>query len=392
MSTRLRLRRSRPGMTLVEMLVAMLILSFAMSGALMLMKSESKAFALGSERVAMYQNGRFALNEMEKDLRASGAGSPDMQPQLIFVSDSVIAFNANYWTNTPGDVFAVYYNPDAPDSAVFALRRSSQITIPNTAIVYPDTNYLIAGVNSPAETIVFFFQRDASTVRTDDFILYRKVNQLAPEVVSTNILRTGTTPFFAYFRERSTAGGVKQLLAVATAALPMRHSVPVHLSIRDTGVLAAIDSLRAVRVSFTVNNGQTGTLQRLRALTRLIRMPNAGLANTKSCGDAPLYTANPVAALGFAADSITRIVTLTFALSIDETGGERDVERYLVWRRLLADVDWGDPYVSLPGGTNPNSFTDASIVSGASYVYAVAAQDCTPTLSTQRASNTVVIP
>jgi prepilin-type N-terminal cleavage/methylation domain-containing protein len=383
---------ARKGMTLVEMIVAMLILSFAMSGALMLLKSESKNFSLGSERVAMYQNGRFALNEMEKDLRASGAGAPDKQPQLIYLSDSVVAFNANYWTNTPGDVEAVYYNPDAPDSAVVSMRRTAQITIPQTAIVYPDSNYTVGGVASAAETIIFYFRRDSSTARTDDFVLYRKVNNLAPEVVSTNILATTGTPFFTYFREQATAAGVKSLQTVASGWLPLRHTRPIHLALNDTGTYARIDSIRAIRVSFTVNNGKTGTDQRIRTLSRLIRLPNVGLVNTKSCGDAPIFASVPVATNTFLADSVTRAIKLSFTPSVDETSGEKDVERYVVWRKLLLDPDWGDPVVTLPGGANPNLYTDANIVSGTTYLYAVAAQDCTPTLSPQRSSNAVLVP
>lgn len=384
--------RPRAGMTLVEMIVAMLILSFAMSGALMLLKSESQNFALGSERVAMYQNGRFALNEMEKDLRASGAGAPDRQPQLIYLSDSVVAFNANYWTNTPGDVEAVYYNPDAPDSAVTSMRRTAQITIPQTAILYPDSNYTVGGVPSAAETIIFYFRRDSSTTRSDDFVLWRRVNNLAPEVVSTNILATSGTPFFTYFRDSTSAAGVKQLVTVGTALLPMRHTRPIHLALNDTGTFARIDSVRAVRVSFTVNNGKTGADQRIRTLSRLVRLPNVGLVNTKSCGDAPIFSSVPVATNTFLADSVTRAIKLSFTPSVDETAGEKDVERYVVWRKLLLDPDWGDPLVTLPGGANPNLFTDANIVSGSTYLYAVAAQDCTPTLSPQRSSNAIVVP
>ena len=73
-----------------------------------------------------------------------------MQPQLIYIADSVIVFNANYWTNTAGDVEAVYYNPDAPDSAVMALRTTAKITLPHTAVQYPDTNYRVGATNSPS--------------------------------------------------------------------------------------------------------------------------------------------------------------------------------------------------------------------------------------------------
>lgn len=386
------LLRLRAGMTLIEMMVALLIFSFVTAGAMLLLKSESKSFALGSERVAMYQNGRFAINEMEKDLRTSGAGAPDIQPQLVYIADSVIVFNANYWTNTAGDVEAVYYNPDAPDSAVSAMRTSSKITIPFTAIQYPDTNYLLGASNSASETIVFWFARDTSTASTDDFVLWRRVNNLAPEIVATNLLRTTGRAFFEYFRVSSTAAGVQSMSQLATASLPMRHSRPIHLAINDTGTFARIDSVRAVRVNFTVSNGQTGTLARTRALSRLIRLPNMGLVNTRSCGDAPIFASAVTAANSFASDSVTRIVQVRFVRSVDEASGERDVERYVIWRRPSTETDWGDPYVVIPGGDSAYVYSDAGITSGISYYYAVSAQDCTPTLSPMRTSAMITIP
>ncbi len=384
--------RARRGMTLIEMMVSLVIFSFVTAGALLLLRSESRSFNFGAERVAMYQNGRFAINEMEKDLRTSGAGAPDIQPQLIYIADSVIAFNANYWTNTAGDVEAVYYNPDAPDSAVMALRKAGQVTIPYTVIAYPDTNYNVGASNSASETIIFWFARDTSTARTDDFVIYRKVNRLAAEIVASNILRTSGVPFFEYFRVRSTAAGIQTMSQVPVGELPMRHSRPIHLAINDTGALARIDSIRAVRVNFTVSNGLSGDAERVRSLSRLIRLPNMGLVNTKSCGDQPIFTSAVTADTTFASDSVTRIVRLTFVRSIDELSGERDVERYVIYRRRTSDTDWGSAYATIPGGDSLYVYNDAGIVSGDTLVYGVSAQDCTPSLSTMRTSSNVTIP
>lgn len=383
-------RRTRGGMTLIEMMIAMVIFGFVMAGALSVLKAESRSFTLGSERIAMYQNGRFAVNEMEKDLRTSGAGAPDIQPQMIYASDSVVVFNANYWTNTAGDVEAVYYNPDAPDSAVMALRTASKITLPFTSIQYPSVDYLRGGINSNAETISFYFSKDSSTARTDDYIIFRRVNNLTPEVVATNVLKTSGVPFFQYFRVTTPVGGGTGTMSQVTSGLPLYHSVPVHLSITDIGAAAIIDSLRAVRVNFTITNGQTGAKERLRSLTRLIVLPNVGLANTMTCGDAPIFTATPTASVSVSGG--VPVVTLTWAASVDEASGEKDVQRYVIWKRLSSVSDWGDPYVTIPGGSSTYTFTDGTLTSGATYFYAVAAQDCTPTLSAVRSSSGVTIP
>lgn len=384
--------RSRRGMTLVEIIVSLLVFSAVMAGALSMLQSESRRFQLGGERSAMYQNGRFAMNEMEKDLRTSGAGAPDIQPQIVYASDSVIVFNANYWTNTAGDIEAVYYSEDAPDSAVQAMRTNGKITIPYTSIQYPDTNYTSGGVNSFAETIVFYFRRDSSTTRTDDFILWRRVNNLPPEVVSSNLLRSGSEPFFRYFRVFNN-GTSEWIDTIPRNTLPLRHSRPIHLASNDTGAFARIDSIRAVRVSFTVTNGRVGTAvgEQTRALSRLMRLPNVGLVNSKTCGDAPIFGATVTATSGVLPDS-TRFAQISFLPSVDESSGERDVERYMIWRRFGSSSDWGDPFVTIPGGDTLYVFSDNTVIPDSTYRYAVAAQDCTPSLSPQRISNQVTIP
>jgi hypothetical protein len=300
----------------------------------------------------------------------------------------VIAFNANYLTNTPGDVFAVYYNPDAPTGSTDAVRKSGAFTIPLTAVVYPDTDYLEAGViNSSAETITFYFVIDSSTTRADDYILYRQINNLAPEVVSRNILQTTGVPFFQYYWQTVVAG-VSTIQQVPNAGLPWRHTVPIHLAAADSGAAARIDSVRVVQVSLTVTNGLTGTAERKRAVSRFIRLPNVGLATKQTCGDPPILGGTFTAAWnGVDGDS------LRWTPAVDETGGERDVVRYVIWRKLVTDPTWGDPYVSIPpDGSNPYIYTDRGVSSGAQYIYGLAAQDCTPKNSSISASLEVDVP
>jgi prepilin-type N-terminal cleavage/methylation domain-containing protein len=377
------------GMTLVEMMLALLVFSFVMGATLAFLKAQSRSFTLGSERVSMYQNNRYVLNEMEKDLRTAGAGTADQQPQIVYAGPSVVAVNANYWTNTAGDVFAVYYNPDAPDSAVQALTKAQKFMLPGTSFSYPDTSYMISGVNSGAETIIFYFMPDTSTARTDDYVLYRQVNVAAPEVVARNILQTGSTPFLQYYKEITPfGGGAGSLALVSAATLPLKHSVKIHLAPTDTGAAAIIDSLRAVRVNFTTTNGRTGTAERLRTISRLIRLPNAGLANTHSCGDPPQLGVALVAVPG----TTPATIKLTWTPATDENAGEKDVERYVIWRRLSTNPDWGDPLVSIPSGQATYLYIDGTVATGVQYYYALAAQDCTPSLSVLTSSALTTAP
>ncbi len=388
MTTMLRRPTDERGLTLIEMLVALVVFSAVLAGALAFLRAQGRSFSLGSQRVAMLQNGRFAIDLLEKDLRTAGAGAPDIQPQLIYLGSSVLAFNANYLTNTPGDVFAVYYNPDAVTGSTAAMTKAERITLPMTSFAYPDTSYVELGINSNAETITFWFVTDSTTARVDDFILYRQVNNLTPELVSRNLLQTTGVPFFRYHRLAMVSGN-PTLALVVNATLPWQHSVPIHLALSDTGAVSRIDSVRAVQVSFTVTNGLTGTAERTRALSRFMRLPNVGLANKKTCGDEPILgvgltaTWNPVAGG----------VDLAWNAAVDETGGEKDVQRYVIWRRLNTELAFGDPYLSIPpAGLPVYGYTDAAVVSGSSYIYGLAAQDCTPLTSTRVETLQVNIP
>ncbi|GBD32318.1 MAG: hypothetical protein KatS3mg081_1943 [Gemmatimonadales bacterium] len=379
------------GMTLIEMLVALVVFSIVIAGALGFMRSQGRAFTLGNQRMSTLQNLRFALNLMAQDLRALGAGVPDEQPMLVYAGPDVVAFNANHTTNLRNDVFAVYYDPDAPSGAVSALTKALAITIPNTAVTYPDTSYLFGGVNSPAETIVFFFRPDTTTSRTDDYVIYRQVNRGAPELVARNILKTPGTDFFEYYVLVTPASGEPTTQRLPAAELPLVHSVPIHGSPADTGSAAKIDSVRAIRINLTGTNGLTGPEERQRSVSRLVRLPNAGLAVKRTCGDEPLLGTGLVASVGTGPGGVP-VVNLTWGAAVDETGGEGDVVSYVIWRRLQSESDWGDPYLNIPAGAAPYVYQDAAVVSGESYVYALAAQDCTPLLSQLAISNVVTIP
>jgi prepilin-type N-terminal cleavage/methylation domain-containing protein len=385
-------------MTIIEMLVAMAVFSIVMAGAFAVLRSESRGLRLGAERASALQNLRFAANVLELDLRTLGANVPDEQPFLVYADGSVIAFNADYATNVADDPYGVYYDPDAPTGSVTALRAAEAITVPLSAFSYPDTNYTgLGGVtNSPAETIIFYFDLDTSTARTDDYALYKQINGDAPELVSRNILRNPSggglsVEFFEYFRVRTPQSAPAYVEAIPGDSLPLAHSAPIHGSLADTGSVALVDSVRGVRVSFTVTNGRTGAAEHRRSIARLIRFPNAGLAVKRTCGDEPILGVFLLAAPGVNANG-DPIVTLTWNQAVDEAGGERDVTRYVLWRRLLGAAEWGDPYLSIPPGNVTYTYEDQAVTPGDTYEYALAVQDCTPSLSLIATAGPVTIP
>lgn len=380
------------GLTLIEMLFALVVFGLVMGTALGYFRSQLRGFRLGGERMDALQNVRFAANFSEAHLRVAGAGVPDQQPFLVYAGPDVVAFNADYVTNVANDVFAVYHDPDAPTGAVTALTSAQRFVLPLTAFAYPDTTYADpAGVNSPAETLVLFFAPDSSTPRPDDYALFMQVNRELPELVSRNLLQTRNTPFFQYYRLQAPSGAPPRIEPVPLASLPLVHGAAGHLTAADTGAAAVIDSVRAVRLNITGTNGQTGTQERLRTISRFIRMANAGLASRRTCGDTP-FPSGPLAVSTMVLATGESVATLSWGPSVDETGGEGDVVRYVLWRRLQSEPDWGDPYLSIPSGNASYVYTDGAVQSGQRFFYAIAAQDCTPSLSTLVTVGPVAIP
>jgi len=385
--------RNQRGMTLIELMISLMVFSIVMAAGLNFLRRQSESYRLGSNRMDMLQNLQFAANVLSLDLRTTGSNTPDEQPFLIYAGNDVVAFNADYTTNVANDAWAVYYDPDAPTGSVTALVPSRSITIPHTTFNYPSVAYQALGGtgNSPAETIIFFFDPDSSTTRNDDYALFRQVNSDAPELVARNLLQTPGLPFFEYFWEKRPLSAPAFVEQVPTSALPLMHSVPVHGSSADTGAAALIDSVRAVQVNFTTTNGLPGDAERLRSVTRLVRLPNAGLSVRRSCGDEPLLGVN-ITAAGTTTGLGEPAVNLTWTPATDEAGGEGDVTRYVVWRRAATNPDWGDPYLSVPAGQANYTYQDLAVATGDRYFYALAAQDCTPSLSSQSISGLVVVP
>jgi len=377
------------GMTLIELMIAMTIFSIVLGAAFGLLSRQSQAYRIGTERMEVLQNLRFAGNTLNTDLRVAGANLPDQQPQFVYAGADVVAFNADYASNVAGDAWSVYYDPDAPAGMVTAMRASQRKAIPGTTFQYPDADYEIAGANSPAELLVFFFTPDSLTTRSDDFMLYRQVNAQPPELVARNLLPTPGVPFFTYYRLRTPTTGQARIEQVATSELPLIHRAPFHLSPADTGASARTDSLRGVRVNFTATNGLTGTAERQQAFSRLVRFPNAGMGTRRTCGDDPILGTG-LTATAVVLASGEPAVRLVWNAAIDETAGEKDVVRYVLWRRISGSPEWGDPYRGVPAGNAPYMWDDQFVQPGVPYDYALAAQDCTPTQSTLAMAGPVV--
>jgi hypothetical protein len=210
----------------------------------------------------------------------------------------------------------------------------------------------------------------------------RQVNANAPEVLIRNVIRDSTSlPFFRYFKVRhpTTKGLLPQVVEVPSAEVPMAHTLTAHGTNAD---LIRIDSLRAVLISFQVTNGETGSLERTERISMKIPLPNMGLKQLKICGSEPVLGAALTVTFDNA-DGENKVL-LSWPKAFDESLGEKDVVRYVLWRRQISPVNekYGDPLTSIAAGLPTYAYTDKqSLESGATYEYRLAAQDCSPKLS-----------
>jgi prepilin-type N-terminal cleavage/methylation domain-containing protein len=371
--------RNRRGFTLLEMMIAVTILAFIMGVSVQFLRRQSNLVSRETGRMDALQNAEFAATQIERELREAGAGVVDAQPMIVQLDSEAITFNANLVSLDSGDVRAVYQLSDADPKAVRAMLTGEALPLPNSAPVknYPDTTYLAAaGVESGAETVSYWLRPDSAAKVTKRYALFRRVNAMPPTLVARGLVKD-TAPVFTYF----TSDTLGNLVAVPKAYLPLYHA-KVHGTSADTGRAALTDSIRVVRVHFLAasRDPRTGK-DGFRVVDMRIRLMNSGLLKRSSCGQPPYGPGAPVAVSSAAAAPVTT-VTLTWSGSSDDTGGEKDIERYAIFRRLSTEAGFMDPIASIPASLKSSySFTDTQVTTGVSYVYGVAAQDCTPMMS-----------
>jgi len=379
------MKRTR-GFTLIEMMISLVVFSIVMGTAVWFFHGISGAVSGTAGRMDAMQNLRYALNTMDRDLRNAGAGTADAQPTLVYISPSEVVFNGDLVSNVAGSPTAVNYDPNADPNSVSAPTTAQKFYLPTTSIWYPDSTYRTTGGNlSPAETISYWFTPDTTPGANGTYVLLRQVNNNAPTTVAQHLLPFPGQPFFNWQQTDS----LGNLFSVAAANLPMRHSVPVHGSMGDTGVAARIDSIRAVAVSVYASNGMTGSSQIIRMLGTTIRIPNAGLVTQHTCGDQPIFN-QTVTALFTGTDTVPK-VTVSWLPAVDETGGQKDVEKYAIYRRTAAGTFSG-ALQTIPAGLSTYSYNDATVLNDSTYYYQVTALDCTPLESTPSASGSVFVP
>ncbi len=381
----------RRGFTMIELLIALVVLSIVVATATTAFRSQSKHFRIGSTKMETVQNMRYALGTLERSVRTMGSGTTPRQPMLVYGDANVIVFNANFASDS-ADGDAVYVNPDLPRAAGEAVTTDSSFTIFGTAITYPDTNYYWGPSSTPsrAETISFYFEPDASTPNPNDYILMQRLNNQPPELIARNLQAYPSRPFFEYWYDSLTATGGRVVAQVTGARIPIRHAAATHGGTADTAASALADSVRLVRVNFLGTNGLTNADSASRPISTSIGLPNNGLVQISTCGGRPILTSGLAATPNLPTDPPS--VRLVWSPSVDETSGETDVSQYNVYYKLSTATDW-EVFTIIPSGQNPYDITSgAGLVAGSTYDFAVGAQDCTPKESMLITSTGVFIP
>jgi prepilin-type N-terminal cleavage/methylation domain-containing protein len=391
---------ARAGFTLIELMVTLALFAVVMGVALNFFSSQSRSFRSMDESSALVQSMRFGRDLLRQEIRTAGTNVTDEQPLLVYASDSVLAFNADLTTNVEDSVRltgAVYVDRFATPAAVGGMRLADATAIPGSApsFTYPLMEYsqnLSAFINSDAETITFYFERDTTTADPNDFVLYRRANARPADVVIRGIYQSGTRPFFRYWFDPARFGVAGAPLdTVPRAWLPMAKSAAIRGVAPDTGSApsARIDGVRTVEVNYEVSSSQNADA-RTSLINYMVPMPNTARPRlSRACGRPPIFGRPVTATLRSGPTGIE----LGWPAAVDEVAGEDDVIRYVIWRRVFGTTDWGTPINTIGvGGSGTYLWRDVALTSGTRYEYAVAAQDCTPNISPLAQTPAVLVP
>jgi hypothetical protein len=381
-------RRRRAGLSLMELIVALVLMVIVLGLAVPFFTVQARSIGMTAGRMDALQNARYAQNAIDRDLRIAGIGVVDRQPLLVQAHPYAITFNADLVTRDTADPGAIYFDADIDTMATTSLITGRAVTLPLSAVTYPDTNYMAGSIPSRAETISYWVELDASTPEPNDYILWRRANDTPQRLVTKGLILPSGQAFFRYFKPG--AGGV--LDSIPNASLPYYHTAAIHGGPADSAGSAQTDSIRVVRIFAygMFKDPRTGQVvqRKVQSSTNLL---NAGMLNRSTCGDTPI----PPSAV--TADTIQNglgqvtSVRLGWTASTDQDGGEKDVERYALFKRPFGAGVWGEPFMSVGAGTPTYSFDDTGIASG-SWEYGVLAQDCSPANSSMVSAPTVTIP
>lgn len=375
-------RTRRAGFTLAELLLSITLTIAVFSAAVPFFTLQMRQLQQDLGRSDAQQTARFAQNMVDRELRNIGIavtpmqpalGIPRNQPKIVQAAAFAVTFNSNLVAHDTVDMNAVYYDPNVPANLTTALPSTNMVGLPLSGPTYPDYVYRDnAGMMSMAETISYWATVDSTAGASDHYVVFRRVNDGPVQVVARGIKVPSGQAMFQYKRVKANGS----IDSVTTGSLPIYWNSASGLA---DSIRTVTMSVRGVFQGYDLQN-KTKTWER--NVSTQTNMPNIGLSQRNSCGDIPLNPGTPTATIVLdLVTGATERVRITFNKSNDETSGEKDVERYAVFRRLVGDA-WEEPIAVVGKSGGPYLFEDFDIQAGNSYQYGVAAQDCSPANST----------
>jgi prepilin-type N-terminal cleavage/methylation domain-containing protein len=376
----------RDGVTLIEMMIAIVLFVLVFGLAVPFFRYQARSVSASAGRLDALQNARYAQSAIDRDLRISGIGIIQAQPMIVQADGFAVTFNADLATKDINDPMSIYYDADMDSSGTDAMSNTNKVTLPNSAVQYPDSNYMNGGIASAAETIQYWLRKDSTSSRTDQYVLYRRVNTLPPRLVAKGIIVPAGTSFFQYMKPNQLGG----LDSIRASKLPIFHSAPVHGSPADTGSSALTDSIRVVRMTVTglYNDPDKGAI--MKSVVSSTKLLNAGMSRSSVCGDVPIPVGSAAATPVYVGGVLTK-VRITWTASLDQDAGEKDVGRYMVFKKLTFSSDWGSPIADLAASQATYTLDDTSLLSGV-WKYGIVAQDCSPANSAVTSTGAVNVP
>lgn len=379
-------RGSRRGYSLGELLLTLTITIGVFAAAVPFFTMQMRALAQDVGRTDAQQTARYAQNTVDRELRNIGIGVQPMdaaqgiprnQPKIVQAHKFSVTFNTDLISTDTSDVEAVYYDPNVPLNLTVAMNTGATVTLPYSSKTYPDYTYRKNDASlSLAETVSYWVSPDSSAAAGSNmYVLYRRVNDGAISIVATGIRISSGQPFFKYNRVLS-SGAID---SIPTSSLPIYWDQAASIA----------DSIRTVTLTvngvFSGYNLQNRAQTFVRTVNSQTALANIGLSQRNSCGDVPLNPGAPTVTMIFVS-GVPDHVLMTFTASPDEVSGEKDVERYAIFRRLSGQP-WGEP-ISQVGKSNSATYTweDFNLNTGVTYEYGVSAQDCSPANSAMRVS------
>ncbi|MDQ2932014.1 MAG: prepilin-type N-terminal cleavage/methylation domain-containing protein, partial [Gemmatimonadota bacterium] len=142
----------RDGVTLIEMMIAIVLFVLVFGLAVPFFRYQARSVSASAGRLDALQNARYAQSAIDRDLRISGIGIVQAQPMIVQADGFAVTFNADLATKDINDPLSIYYDADMDSSGTDAMNNANKVTLPNSSVQYPDSNYMNGAIASPAET------------------------------------------------------------------------------------------------------------------------------------------------------------------------------------------------------------------------------------------------